>query len=269
MINHFNYTDRKRVRHHMVRLTVDAGPPRRFDAAFDFSAIEVPADARIYVYALAGGSSTVMRFPFGTVAEPAPPPAGTALTELAGSAVHFTVKIVDERDDVGRLVGLCENMRPSAPGEPDETAGRLSILPVNACDLGERVWRLNFAKGRPWLEVNNQIAGVNMEWVARNDDAFFALVYPEVVRRILRRVTVHHGRFEVTNDDDWQAQWLRFAAHWHPDKSGPPPVGNADAPSEAEVDATEEWIDAVVDRFCWNNGVRTKYEAAANGENQT
>jgi hypothetical protein len=57
MISRFNYTDRKRIRHKMAIIVVDDGPPRSFDAKFNFEGIELPADGKIYVEAMSGARS--------------------------------------------------------------------------------------------------------------------------------------------------------------------------------------------------------------------
>ncbi len=264
MISRFNYTDRKRIRHKMIDIVVIEGPPRTFDATFNFEGIILESDAKIYVEAMSGGSPTVMRFDFGSVAAPQAP-TNTRLSDLAGEAVHFTVKVVDEREDVGKLLGLCENIRPKRPDEGGES-GQMSILPVNPTgELGETVWRLNFANGRPWLDVNNRIPGIMQ--IARDDRQFFALVYPEVVRQVLYRVLVREGYFEVQNDDnDWRDQWLRFALHWHPDKAAPPNVQDSQNLTDEEIEQTEGWIDEAVRRFSDLKGVRAEYETAINRE---
>ncbi len=263
MISRFNYTERQTIRHDMIRVTVDDGPPRRFSATFNFEGVPLPADGRVYVEALSGGSSTVLRFAFGTVAA-VQVPEDTDLTDLPGETVHFTVKIVDERDEVGKLLALCENIRPRLADETG-ASGLLSILPVNpTAELGERVWRLTFTT-RPWLDVNNQIPGI-ME-IARDDRRFFSLVYPEVVRQVLYRTLVRERYLDVQNNDDsWQDQWLRFAIHWHPEHQTPPSVGDLDKMSDEETSSLEVWIDEVVGRFCEQKFVRLEYMAAVDGE---
>jgi len=263
MISRFNYTDRKTIRHKMVNIVVEEGPPRSFDAKFNFEGVEFPPKARVYVEAMSGGSPVVMRFDFGAIAGPTTPH-DTKLTELPGDTVHFTVKVVDESEDVGRLLGLCENIRPKRPGEEGES-GRISILPVNpTAELGEMVWRLNFANGRPWLDVNNKLTGILQ--IARDDQQFFSLVYPDVIRQILCRATIREGYLEVqNNDDDWRDQWVRFAIHWHPDHELPPSVENPNEMTDDEIELLEAWVDDVVRRFSEINFVRLEYQTAVDG----
>ena len=199
MINHFNYTNRRTIPHKAVRFQIVDGMPKRFTAAFDFAEFDLPADAKVYVEALSGSSKTTpLRFCFGTVAAVVPPDK-TELGNLSVDSVVFNVRVIDETTDMGRVLGVCERIRPSGSDNPGET-GRLSILPVMATDtLGERVWRLEFANDHLWLEVNSKIIGVKD--LAQRNQQFFSLVYPEVVRQVLTEVTLNRGRFEVVNDD--------------------------------------------------------------------
>jgi hypothetical protein len=265
MIARFNYTDRITLKHSSIRITVDKGPPRSFDANWNFEGLELPSDAKIYIEAMSGGSPVVMRFPFGTVGERKPPATGTILTYLTGEKVHFTLKVVEETGDhVGQIRGLAENIEPRAIGD-DTGIGRQSILPVNPVDLGERLWRLNFNNNRPWLEINETVHG--MKDIARDDYRFFARVYPEVIRQILFRALILDGHTEVENDDNsWQDQWLRYAIHWHPEKQPPPndAVDPLETPENFRV--LEDWIEEVVQRFCLKNAARERFVEAEEGQ---
>lgn len=110
MISRFNYTDRIDLKTRMFNITVKDGPPRTFDIDWNFDGLVLPADARVYVEAMASGAPAVIRYAYGTVAERRPPANGTDISELPGENVHFTVKLVDETEKVGRLVGLAENI---------------------------------------------------------------------------------------------------------------------------------------------------------------
>lgn len=249
MRKRLNYTGRKKIPQRLVSVSLRKTEPRSFGVEWDN--LKLPPSGAVYVEAYSSGSPTVMRFPWGTVGSPAPP-AETSLTDVDGESVSFDLKVVDESESIGRLLGVCRNIRPRAPDEAvDEQSGRLSILPVNPVDLGDRVWRMSFAHDWPWLEVNNQIPGI-MELV-RHDQRFFALVFPEIVRRILVEIVLTRG---ISRPDDteseWQSLWLRWGIHWHPD--GISPEEDEDA-----VDAKVEWIERVVESFCRRHAVRDKF----------
>lgn len=251
MISRFNYTDRIDLKPRMFTITVKDGPPRAFDIGWNFEGLVLPADARVYVEAMASGSPTVVRYSFGTVAERMPPSNGTDISELPGENVHFTVKLVDETEQVGRLVGLAENIRPRVSGE-EGSSGRQSILPVQPVDMGERVWRLRFEQNRPYLQVNRHVPDIMHR--AQNDPRFFALVYPEVIRQVLYRGLIIEGHYEVTNEDDnWKDQWLRYAISWHADGEEPPTELTIPLDDDSRQQL-EDWIEEAVHGFCMKKG---------------
>src|SRR4051812_9167241 len=115
MITRLNYTDRQTLTAKMVRITVhDDVEPRWFEAKWEFDG-KVPPHAKVYVEATSSGSPFTMRFPFGTVADPKPPES-TKLTEITGRNITFTVKVVDETEHIGRLLGLADGLRQTGAG---------------------------------------------------------------------------------------------------------------------------------------------------------
>lgn len=259
MIARFNYTGRERLRHDSIRVVVRGGPPRAFDAEWDFSGKVFPAEARVYFEATSSGSPTVRRYGFGTIGAPAAP-ADRSLDGITGDRVVFTVKVVDEGEEVGKILGLAEGLRPTVADEPDD-AGRRPLLPVNLRDLGERVWRVEFRDEGPWLEANSAIPGIRH--VVRADGRFAATVFPEVVRQVLERVLLVRGKTSIENDDaDVWDQWLRMAAGWA-DGAPPPEVDAAEVSNRQEL---EDWIEDAVDGFCRRKGFRDLFTEALDDE---
>lgn len=264
--HHFNYTGRARVPHRAITLVVREGPPRAFDAEWDLTHIPLASDARVYLEATSAGSPTVRRFDCGTVAAPAFQK-GVPLGDLGGDAPVFAFKVVDESEEVGRILAWAEQLHPERPDSPDHDAGRAALLPVNYLDLGERPWRVSFDNpgGAPWLLVNENIPSAR-EYV-RADAQFAALVFPEVVRRVLERV-VAEGHFEVVNDDgDWRDLWLRLALLRN-GGTPVPAVENEAAPTQEELQELEDWVEASADGFAVRAGWREKLVAALNGEEE-
>jgi len=193
----------------------------------------------------------VLRFPYGRVSTPDPDASTRKLDGVTPEAVGFNLKVVDDTEEAGLLLGVSRNIRPV--GDGDGGAGQQSILPVNPTDLGDQVWRLNFSNRRPWLEVNSAIPDI-ME-VARSDRRFFSLVYPAVIRQILTRILVIDGWYSPDgNPDDWRVQWLKWGIHWHPDKARP-----AEGERDKVQDEWLDWIEEVTTAFCQQHGVRDKY----------
>lgn len=247
MIRHFNYTDRADLKPNMFRIVVHEGPPRTMDIKWELAGQPLPSDARVYVEATSAGSPIVLRFPFGTVTSPQPPELGTDLSDLPGSP-RFTVKIVDETDPsaIGRLVGLAENIQPVGQAN-DPSGGRESILPVQPVEMGERIWRLRFENDWVYLQVNKNIPGIL--GLVQEDERFFALVFPEIIRQILTQAMIRDLHHQISNDDGWRDQWLRFAVLWHSDQQPPDPI-LSDPLSDDDRDQLEQWIEEVVHSFC-------------------
>jgi len=249
MIRRLNFTGRRKIPRSRVtiRLEPEAGGPPVFRAEYDLHGLGFPGEASVFVEAY--NALSYMRFAFGTVARRADPPS-TRLDEVTRRPLpRFRLKVVDRRKRAGLLLGVADQILPLRPDE-DESR-RQPLLPVHFTDLGDRVWRLDLDDW-PVLELNSRIEVIRE--VARSDEAFLALVYPEVVRRILRRAVITERQTDPEFDDsDWTTLWLRYACTL-PEISPPP----ADA-STAEAEA---WVEEAVEAFCRARRVRTRYEAA-------
>ncbi|MBC8870461.1 MAG: hypothetical protein H8E44_13650 [Planctomycetes bacterium] len=257
MIKRLNFTHRVRIPRRSVDIVVHDGAERRFDAVLDLDWGAFPRDASVFVEATSSGSPAVMRFDFGSVGHlTAPNAAERVLGDITGEHVIFNVKVVDQREDIGRILGIAQGLRPAVHGDQERT-GRQPILPVDPENLGQRVWRVRFSEHGVHLQVNRRIPQIKD--VARGHKMFFALVYPEVVRQTLAHVIFVEGRDQLTEDGhDWRNQWLRFGMQWHPTRAAPPAVpadGIVDVESREMVDT---WIDEIVGAFCDHYATRDK-----------
>lgn len=203
MSRRFNYTGRQKLMRSDVCIRVhDAtrGNPQSFTAQVKIPAdLKLDAQARVYVEAYIGASS--MRFDFGTVAAMAPPD-DCSLTDIdEGAPVLFRVRVVDETQNVGRLLASANGIRPE--GEEDGRH-RKSLLPLRSCDLGEEIWQLKYDADAGFeLAVNSRIPDI-MERL-KSDSMLMGLVYPEVVRQIARRIWEEGST--VPDDADWLVDW--------------------------------------------------------------
>ncbi len=261
MIKRLNFTDRSRVTRDAIRITVHEGTPRTFDADLDLPG-HLQHDAEIFIEVTSTGSPATMRFPCGSVAEPEPPRA-LPLTDITGERLLFSVKVVDQSEEVGRLVGLATGIRPVNAGEDD--AGRVGLLPVSFADLGPQIWRLDFTTEEVTLLLNQRFG--HLHRLIKNHAGVVALLYPEVVRHILQRLLVVERHVEVVEGDDtWPNLWLRFAVAMHPEHASPPDVPEIiDQGVQDEVDA---WVQVVVDAFSAQHDISGKFASgfAADGE---
>lgn len=260
----FNYTDRAKITQRAVhvRLYSDFEGVQVFDADIDLSSYNhLPAGTRIYLEAYY--RSAMMRFDVGTFDPDNPKYAlrGKRLDDLQHPIVNFRIKLVDVREQIGRLVGLIERVQTF--NENSRPVERLGLLPVNfGEDLGHRIWEMQIPDDGddPMLCINKSVNVDNAilrEFVARHP-AFVALVFPEALRQILAKL-VKDG-FDPTDEESWQAKWLRFAVSFG---VGLPPDDAEDAEQEAQ-----EWITQVIEAFCLHTNLRTRFEDYLGAESE-
>lgn len=249
MIKRVNSTGRKRVPRERIMIEVFDGEPRTFDASIDLTDLDAPQDAQVVLEATCAGSNTIPRFDWGTVGN-LQPAANRQLAGLSGRNVFFSLKIIDRSEQVGRILGVAEVIRPIKGGEKTAT-GRKGILPVESTDLGHEPWRLDFRTEDVYLLVNEKIPDLKDR--VRCDPQVYALIYPPVIRQILARAIA-----EPIDDDSsehWAALWLQFGQTLHSEK--------AKTPTEGTDEEREEWISEAVDAFCRNHQLIEKFARRA------
>jgi hypothetical protein len=252
MMRRLNYTGRRRIPRSRitVRLVPEPDGVWSFDAQFDLNGYDFPPESSVYVEAY--NATSYMRFTFGTVGAYAAPQ-DRRLGEITPSPLpKFRLKVVDNRERHGLLLGVADQLVPLRP-EEDETH-KQSLLPVDFRDLGERIWRLDLSDW-PVLELNRRIADLGE--MARSADSFLALVYPEVVRRILYAAIVEEGQTDPDFDEsDWTSLWLRYACTL-PNVEPPP-----DGVGEDALARKEQWIEQAVQAFCRARDARLRFQRA-------
>ncbi len=254
MIRRLNYTGRRKIPR--SRLTVQLVPAAdgiwAFDAQFDLSGFGFPADARVYIEAY--NVTSYMRFMCGTVGAKTFP-LDLRLTEITPNPLpKFRLKVVERRRRQGLLLGVADRIVPLRPDE--ELASKQPLLPVDFRDLGERIWRLDLSDW-PVLELNHRVEGIAE--MARSADTFLALVYPEVVRRILYEAVVEQDQTDPGFDDsEWTSLWLRYICGLS-GVAEPPGGGTTE---EARL-RKAEWIEGAVQAFCRSREARVRFERAA------
>jgi len=239
MIRRFNFTGRRKIPRARLNIFLYATPDGilAFDAGLDLENLSLPFDAKLFIEAYR--RAYLRRFSCGTVSQPRLP-RGQVLEGMdSRSFVMFRVKVVDGR---GRILAVADRVMPRR--SDDEDAGKQSLLPVEFADLGHAIWRLDLDGEWPSLLLNNRID--NIREIARTDESFQALVYPEVVRQILAHIVIREDHTDPDTDpDDWMSLWLRFAIGLMGRRALPP--------SGAEEQVTLDkgrWIDDAVEAFC-------------------
>jgi hypothetical protein len=249
MIRRFNYTHRQRISHADVQVLLSHdGETLRFDAELQLDRYDLPPDASLYIEAYY--RTEYVRYSYGTIGAPVPCEDRSLSDFSIPDNILFRIKVVDESSAHGRLLAVGDRIAPHSPESTEKR--KICLLHVeHSNELGDRVWKLDLNQDWPLLLINSKVDGLRE--IVRNDDSFFALVYPEITQAILREILFERGIDEVSLDDDasWESLWLRFAAA----RTGPPP--------ESETDnERNEWIERAVTDFCGIQQVRERYRNA-------
>ncbi len=256
MIRRLNYTGRRKIPRSAVTIRLlpadDAG--YAFAADLDLAPLGFPKDSSVFVEAY--NSASYMRFAFGTIGKPRDPD-DLRLTDVTSRPLpKFRVKVVDQSRRHGLLLGVADKLIPLRPRE--DVDNRQSLLPVDFCDLGDRVWRLELSDW-PVLELNNRVDAIGE--AARTGDAFLALVYPEILRHILHEILIVLEETDVGFDDgEWTSLWLRFVGALPGVTEPPSGVG------DAGMARRREWIEEAVLGFCRSRRARQRFAKALRKE---
>jgi hypothetical protein len=255
MIKRVNFTGRRRIPQDRVAIEVHDGTPRTFDAAINLDGMQLLAGAAVFLEAMCAGSTVIERFEFGKVGDIVPP-RDRRLKELSGQNVFFSLKVVDRQTEFGSILGIADNIRPQRAGV-QTVAGRQGILPVEPKDLGQQMWKLDFTEHGVFLLVNEDVP--ELIDLVRSDPLFYAVVYPEIVRRVLDEAIKQNVDAE-DEEDRWPVLWLRFGKNLHAMRESPPP-------KDASDEEKDEWVGDVIDAFCKTHTLKDKYAATLAGNN--
>lgn len=232
-----NSTGRKRILREHIRINLidqGGGQPPAFTADISLpSELKLDPAARVYVEPYV--KTSTMRFSFGTVAA-LKPPERCVLTDIdAGASVLFRVKVVDETAEIGRILASANGIRPEDDADGDD---RRPLLPVKSENLGEEIWQLQIDRDiGPTLVVNSRVPDL-IESMKR-DVLFQAVIYPEVVRQLVREV------FSTESEFDEEAEWIADWKGWFAGQ-----VGRDIDDFEAEdADAVESLADDIAAKF--------------------
>lgn len=252
MIRRLNYTGRRKIPRSSVtvRLIRTAGNLYAFSIDVDLAGCGFPAQLSVFVEAY--NATSYMRFDFGAAGE-IHSPVDTRLTEITASAMpKFRLKIVERAEQCGRLLGVVDKLIPLQPDE--DVVQKQSLLAVDYRDLEDQIWRLDLTDW-PVLELNNRIDGIGE--IAYSNHEFLGLVYPEVVRRILREIVLEQEITDPNFDDsEWTTLWLRYVCNFPGVEA--PPEGRSEEARARQI----EWIERAVAAFCHDKQARMKFQMA-------
>jgi len=168
---------------------------------------------------------------------------------LIGSQVLFRVKVVDHTAKHGVILAEADQIS----SEDNREGAKLSLLPVDPCDLGDIVWRVNFDEGRPVLEINNSLSSTeNISDLVRDDAYFFALAFPAILREILVNYIITQ-ECDVDSDDEWCRYWIQFAQG----------LNSEELPGvQGDSEGKSVWIDTAIQNFSRKMNLLQRYMIA-------
>ena len=230
----FNYTGRKKIALENIMLLVkDSSENRaRFDAEFDLSEYNFPAESKVIVEAYY--QRNWMRFNFGTIVQPQTPDT-TTLDEFSDiDDVRFRVKITEYGAD--KVLGMADKIKPIINDAIESEV--VGILPIKSADLNGSVWKVEYSDEGTTLILDKTLGDKNTIF---SDTEFYALVIPSVFREILVRIMLHENNYDLDDMTDWRSQWLfvcnKYATDEYPS-------------ADSDIEDIYDWIDDVISRFC-------------------
>lgn len=239
-VQRINFTKRSRLTRKEANVTVHPDGDRRpatFEATLNLSRLrDTAGDARVFVEAY--HQTTRMRFPFGTVATPAPPPpADLKLTEFADwRDVLFRVKVTDVTGTPGRLIAWADRIKPQGPDDHDEP----DLVHFKDATLYGRLWDLEMPIGD-----NGPVVLIEKDFGAQDvgrDPKFQAAAFPEILRRTLDFAFIEE-RTAYPTPGHWSTTWVDGFLK---PKLGLPAPPATDGSDESAV---REWIQRAVEAF--------------------
>ena len=235
----FNYTGRQKIGRKDVSITLRHGKDVwEFDANLRLADYHFARNAEVWLEA--HRQYLWMQWAWGTVSA-LRVPADRRLTEFdVPDGVLFRVRVVQPPGvEHHKLLGEADGIPFVKAGETDDRRQHL-LVPVPE-ELDQQLWRLDFESDPPRLLVNKD-AKPSYSDVVRSPH-FMALVYPEILRRMLSRALNENDEGWTEDDEEagWPSDWVRFAKNLGGSGSVPPLGQRADR---------EDWIEGAVTAFC-------------------
>ncbi len=248
-----NYTKRQKLKREHAAITVHQPSPLSdpfMSATLDLSSYRLPPHASVFVEAYR--STAWQRFDFGTVASPKVPEDRTLRDFGAAEAILFRVKVVELAADggaVAKILAQADQIKPNLDGP------RRSLLPLEPDpSLEHEAWRLDIDEDDgPLVKISTDV--VKDRHALARHASFLTLALPEILRRCLTWA-LEGG---LPDDDEWdtpRGRWVRFGCGLLKQSEPPPELDDDNDANETR----EEWINAVVTRFCKEHRIKDQYE---------
>jgi hypothetical protein len=250
MIRKFNYTSRAKLKRENISINIfkDVNGKPMFSAELQLQNYDFPGNAKIYVEVYR--RTAYQRFDFGTIAERTPVISRSLANFQHIDRIFFRVKIVDESESHGQIIANADQITAKTPKSSE--VERISLLHVDFQDLGDEVWQLQPLDDCDWplILLNNRIEGIAE--IARRDQHFISLVYPNVVEQVLCYIVITLGVDDLEEDTDgeWIPLWLKFAFNL----TGP-----------VTQDDPDSWVKKAVGAICSYQRIRERFERVHRG----
>ena len=251
----FNYTGRRKIERKDVSITLreDRGT-WLFDADLRIADYRFPRNAEVWIEA--HRQNLWMQFPWGTVSAMRPA-LNRRLTEFeVPDGVLFRVRVVQPPgQEHHKLLGEADGITFVKIGEA--TAQRRPLLEPVPDALDQLMWKLDMESDPPKLLVNKD-AQPTWKEMARSP-YFIALVYPEVMRRLLTTALIEREWSEDEDESGWESDWIRFARNLG---------GLATPPPASDKEGRSNWIEEAVAAFARRHQLKTMLDLTFEEENR-
>lgn len=232
-----NSTGRKRINRESIDirlLTAVPGQPLQAKASLDIAALGFPGSATVAIEAYHRSSG--MRFDCGTIDALAIPVMVLDQIDQGGN-ILFRVKVVDNDNEQGKLLGSAERIQPRSD---DADEGQRPLLPVQYRDLGAEVWKVDIVHGgRPTLIINSRMTGFSHR--LQDNPLVQGLLLPAVFRIILERITSGSDTGDEDEDESgWVDDWLKYCKAEF----------GADDPDDLDPERKHDWVEDLIKKFC-------------------
>lgn len=233
-----NPTALKELDRNRVTLTVSETAGRRVAILERLDLKDTGLSDSLQVTLIARGGATSVRHAMGSVASFSRE--GKSLEALDPSqAQRFRILLHEEGNP--KLVASVENLRARGDAQSE------SLLPMEAADLGERVWQLTIDDEGPVLKFNSRVFPSASG--AENFIPFGAMVLPEALRQVMQKIADDPSRLDDESDPlyPWGA-WIEA-------------IGAERPPADDDESSKAQWGDRVVDHFCNRCAFATRLKA--------
>lgn len=228
-----------------VRVTTSADGVRSF-LLVKFDLAKSKLEPGLQLDCIAHSGSTEEFFQLGTVEQPK-----NETFILADLATDRPLKFRFMIYKVGeaKLIAFADNIRAV------DDAGQIgsSLVDIEPANLMGPVWRLEIPQltatgDKPVLLVERQLFSTAQ--AAARDPWIAVLVMPEVMRRIAEIIVDNPGGLE--EPESWIFPWAQYLIGFN--------IG--DPPEDADQDAKDNWITAVVSAFCTTPSLKAQMHQA-------